>query len=141
MSGFTLSITCELPFERSVELTREALADAGFGVLTEIDLQATLAAKLGEQIPPEVILGACNPRFAHAATRALPSIAALLPCNVVVRSLGAGSTVIEVFDPAAMARLAGEGSADLAAIVEDVRALLTGMLAQIADRSHRVEEN
>lgn len=85
MSGFTLVTTCALPFDESMAVTREALAEAGFGVLTEIDLQATLAAKVGEQIPPEVILGACNPRFAHAATQAVPSVAALLPCNVVLR--------------------------------------------------------
>lgn len=141
MSGFTMSITCEAPFERSVQWAKEALADAGFGVLTEIDLQETLAAKLGKQIPSEVILGACNPQFAYAATRALPSIAALLPCNVVVRWQEPGSTMIEIFDPAAMARLGGDESADLVAIVEDVRELLSGVLDQIAERSHRLEEN
>lgn len=141
MSGFTLSTTCALPFEESVEVTREALADAGFGVLTEIDLRATLAAKLGEQIPPEVILGACNPRFAHAATQALPSVAALLPCNVVVRSLDEDSTLVEVFDPASMVRLAGDGARELASIVEDVHGMLAGVLAQIAERSHGSEED
>jgi len=141
MSGFTLSTTCALPFEQSVTLAREALAEAGFGVLTEIDLKATLAAKLGEDIAPEVILGACNPRFAYAATQAEPSVAALLRCNVVVRSLGADATLIEVFDPAAMARLAGDGSASLAPIVEEVRGLLTGVLGRITEGSRRRQED
>jgi uncharacterized protein (DUF302 family) len=140
MAGFTLSTTCPLPFEQSVALAREALAEAGFGVLTEIDLRATFAAKLGEDIPDEVILGACNPRFAYAATKAEPSMAALLPCNVVARSLDDRSTVIEIFDPAAMARL-GDGSVELGSIVEDVRRLLTGVLERIAERSRELEED
>lgn len=141
MSGFTLATTCALPFEESVTLARDALEEAGFGVLTEIDLQATLAAKLGEQVPPQVIIGACNPRFAHAATQAEPSVAALLPCNVVVRSLTERETLVEVFDPAAMARLAGDGATELGPIVEDVRGLLVGMLDRIAEQSAEPEED
>ena len=141
MSGFTLSTTAARPFEQSVTLAREALAEAGFGVLTEIDLRATLAAKLGEDIPSETILGACNPRFAYAATQAEPSVAALLPCNVVVRALSEQETLIEVFDPAAMARLAGDGAGDLAPIVEDVRGLLTGVLQRIHERAAETEED
>lgn len=139
MSGFTLSTTCPLPFDESVELAREALAESGFGVLTAIDLRATFAEKIGEEIPPEVILGACNPRFAFASTQAEPSVAALLPCNVVVRALDEDSTLIEVFDPASMGRLAGDGSPGLAAIVEDVRGLLLEVMRRIDERSNPEE--
>lgn len=140
MSGFTLSTTCELPFVPTLELARQALGEEGFGVLTEIDLQATLAEKLGEEIPAEVILGACNPQFAYAATRTEPAVAALLPCNVVVRSLDERSTLVEIFDPAAIARL-GDGSGDIAPIVEDVRARVVGVLDRIAERSREHEED
>lgn len=141
MSGFTLSTTCPLPFGQTVTLAREALAGAGFGVLTEIDFQATMAEKLGEQVPAQVILGACNPRYAYAATKAEPSIAALLPCNVVVRSVGESSTIVEAFDPAAMARLAGSDAPDLEPVVKDVRALLSGMLEQIDQRVRELKED
>lgn len=107
MSGYTIQATCELPFEDTVAAVRAELGKAGFGVITEIDLRATLRQKVGAEIPDEVILGACNPRFAHRAITADPSVAALLPCNVVVRSLGDRATLVEAFDPGAMMRLAG----------------------------------
>lgn len=107
MSGYTIQASCELPFEDVVAAVRAELAKAGFGIITEIDLRATLQQKIGEEIPAEVILGACNPRYAHRAISADPSVAALLPCNVVVRSLGDDATLVEAFDPAAMMRLAG----------------------------------
>jgi len=106
MSSYTIQASCELPFEDAVAAVRAELANAGFGVITEIDLRATLQKKIGAEIPAEVILGACNPRFAHRAITVDPSVAALLPCNVVVRSLGDRRTLVEAFDPAAMMRLA-----------------------------------
>eukprot|EP01032_Pedospumella_encystans_P005849 gene5849-6989_t len=93
MADYTLSITTERPYEETVTAVREQLAEAGFGVLTEIDLRATLKAKLDVDVPPQVILGACRPQLAHQALQAEPSIAALLPCNVVVRSVGETTTV------------------------------------------------
>jgi uncharacterized protein (DUF302 family) len=105
--GYGLSTTLDRPFGATVEATRSALADQGFGILTEIDLQATLKGKLGVDIEPQVILGACRPPLAYASLQAEPSIGLLLPCNVVVRSLGAERTLVEVLDPAVMEGLTG----------------------------------
>lgn len=105
--GYGLSATLDRPFAATVEATRSALADQGFGILTEIDLRATLKAKLGVDIEPQVILGACRPPLAYASLQAEPSVGLLLPCNVVVRSLGAERTLVEVLDPAVMEGLTG----------------------------------
>ena len=102
----------------------EALAEQGFGVLTEINVAATLKKKLDVDIDPYLILGACNPPFAHQALTAEPSIGALLPCNVVLRSTGDEVTV-EFMDPAAVLTLVDrEGVAEIAA---EVRARLTAV--------------
>jgi uncharacterized protein (DUF302 family) len=129
MAAFTLSRTLPLSYADTVARVREALAEQGFGVLTEIDLAATLKTKLDVEIAPEVILGACRPQLAHAAIQAEPSVAALLPCNVVVRSLGEETTLVEVFDPSAMMALAGNHALDdvaaeagrrIAAVLDDL---------------------
>lgn len=96
------SITVHLPYAEAVTRTREALAEQGFGVLSEIDVQATLRAKRGLEMEPYVILGACNPDLAHQALEIDRSIGVLLPCNVVVSSRGEGSTV-QILDPQIMA--------------------------------------
>jgi uncharacterized protein (DUF302 family) len=128
--SYTLSTTVERGYDETVARVREALAVQGFGVLTEIDLRATLAAKLGVDVPSQVILGACRPQLAHRALEIDPSIAAVLPCNVVVRSLGETTTVVEAFDPDAMTALAGAGLAEVAA---EARQRLTAALAALVD--------
>ena len=100
------SITVDLPYPEAVPRTREALAEQGFGVLTEIDVQATLRTKLGLEMEPYVILGACNPDLAHQALELDRSIGVLLPCNVVVSSRGEGS-VVQILDPQMMASVTG----------------------------------
>jgi uncharacterized protein (DUF302 family) len=113
--GYALSTTVDRPFEQTLGAVREALQQQGFGVLTEIDLKATLKAKLDVDVEPQVILGACRPPLAHAALQAEPSVGLLLPCNVVVRAFGAESTVVEALDPATMVDLTGnEALSDVA---------------------------
>lgn len=96
--SYGLSITLDRPFGDVVPEVREALAGEGFGVISEIDMQATLRTKLGAEIDPYLILGACNPAYAQRSLQVDPSIGLLLPCNVVVRATGAG-TVVETIDP------------------------------------------
>jgi uncharacterized protein (DUF302 family) len=132
MADFTLSITTERPYEETVEAVREQLAEAGFGVLTEIDLRATLKAKLDVDVAPQVILGACRPQLAHQALQAEPSIAALLPCNVVVRSVGDTTTVVEAFDPAIMTSIAGDAADAVRTVAEDARTRLVTALGAVA---------
>jgi uncharacterized protein (DUF302 family) len=91
-----------LSFEEVVAQVTEALAAQGFGVLTEIDVQKTLAKKLGVDFRRYVILGACNPTLAKQALDAEPQIGLLLPCNVVVQELPEGSVVVSIADPRAM---------------------------------------
>lgn len=132
MTDYTLSIATERPYEETVAAVREQLAEAGFGVLTEIDLAATLKAKLDVDVAPQIILGACRPQLAHQALQAEPSIAALLPCNVVVRSVDSTTTVVEAFDPAVMTSFVAEPSEALRAVSEDARARLIAALAAVS---------
>lgn len=130
MAGYTLSTTVGHPYDEAVSLVRDALAEQGFGILTEIDIRATLKAKLDVDVAPQVILGACRPPLAHEAMQAEPSIATVLPCNVVVREVGPRSTVVEAFDPAAMTRLAD--SQALHTVAADARQRLTAALAALS---------
>ncbi|MHB1585130.1 MAG: DUF302 domain-containing protein [Acidimicrobiales bacterium] len=94
-----IETTVEKPLAEAEQAVRAALAEEGFGVLTEIDVAATLAAKLGVHRPALKILGACNPALAHRALELDPSLALLLPCNVVLEDAGAGRTRVAVADP------------------------------------------
>jgi len=103
-----MSTTIRASFEDAVEMTRKALSDQGFGVLTEIDVKATLKAKLGEEMEDYLILGACNPPLAHRAINVDRTIGLLLPCNVAVRSDPArdGTVIVDAMDPQIMVQVA-----------------------------------
>ncbi|MCR4514169.1 DUF302 domain-containing protein [Aeromicrobium sp. 50.2.37] len=130
MTQLTMKVTTAKGYDETVELVRASLGDAGFGVLTEIDIKATLKTKLDVDVEPQVILGACRPQLAHAALQADPSIAALLPCNVVVRADG-DRTVVEAFDPQAMTAMAPDAAVELRDIAADARARLQGALETV----------
>ena len=116
MYGFTKKV--DTGFEQAVEKVTEELQKEGFGVLTEIDVAATLKKKLGIEKKPYKILGACNPQLASQALEADPDIGLLLPCNVVVREDEDGSVVVGFMDPAAVLNLVDrEGISELAAEV------------------------
>jgi uncharacterized protein (DUF302 family) len=104
---YGMSRTLDLPFEAAVKAVRDALQDQGFGVLTEIDVTATLKTKLDEDMEDYVILGACNPPLAHRALGVDRSIGLLLPCNVVVRTVADG-TLVEIADPQLLVGVTGE---------------------------------
>lgn len=129
MDTYTLRTTVDLPYDEAVSATRAALEDQGFGILTEIDLAATLKAKIDVDVAPQIILGACRPSLAYQALQIDPSIAAVLPCNVVVRSVDDARTVVEAFDPDAMTGLSGNGALD--AVATDAKQRLTAALAAL----------
>ena len=127
---YALSTTVARPFAETLQAVRESLADNGFGVLTEIDVQATLKTKLDVDVPAQVILGACRPPLAHAALQAEPSIGLLLPCNVVVRELDAGSTLVEAVNPDLMVSVTGNDA--VVPIARDATTRLTAALEALA---------
>jgi uncharacterized protein (DUF302 family) len=127
--SYGTQVTLGAPFAEAVAQVRSALAAQGFGVLTEIDVTATLKAKLGEQMEDYVILGACNPPFAHRALGIDRSIGLLLPCNVVVRAAGAG-TIVEALDPQVMVTLTGLD--ELKPVADEVSARLAAALEGLA---------
>jgi uncharacterized protein (DUF302 family) len=131
MTGFTLATTLARPYDEAVEAVRAALGEQGFGILTEIDLKATLKQKLDVDVAPQVILGACRPALAHAALNVDPSIAAVLPCNVVVRALDDTTTIVEAFDPDAMMGLADNDA--LHTVAADAKERLIAALAALSD--------
>jgi uncharacterized protein (DUF302 family) len=133
MSGYTLAVTLERPYDETVGAVRSALEAQGFGVLTEIDLQATLKAKLDVDVAPQVILGACRAPLAYQALQVDASIATVLPCNVVVRAVGEGTTVVEAFDPAAMMGLSENDGLD--SVAADARDRITAMLTALTEEN------
>ena len=126
MSAYAFGKTVTHGFDAAVARVTEELGKAGFGVLTEIDVAATMKKKLGLDMPPYRILGACNPQFASQALAIDPQIGALLPCNVVVRQDGTGRTLVEFMDPNAVLTLVAHPQID--AIAAEVRSRLVQVM-------------
>lgn len=124
--------TLQVPYEEALPRVKEALKAEGFGVLTEIDVRRTLREKLGAEMEPYIILGACNPQLAHRALEQEPEIGLLLPCNVVVRAQGTGCRV-EVADPKAMLGIVC--NEQLNAIAEEAKQRLQRAVASLDDQA------
>ena len=111
-----------MPFTAAIDHVTDKLASKGFGVLTSIDVQQTMKAKLGADFRPYVILGACNPQFAWRALQAEDKIGTMLPCNVIVTEVGPGKVEVAAVDP--VASMGAIGNRELAQVANDVRRLL-----------------
>lgn len=130
MSGkYSFGKTVKSSYGDTIQKATDALAKEGFGVLTTIDVAATLKKKLGKDTRPYVILGACNPQLAHRALEAEPEIGTLLPCNVVVREQADGATRVDIMDPRAVLQLVDRP--EIAGIAAEVRERLERVLASI----------
>ena len=127
---YGIGTTVSLPYERAVERTKEALAEEGFGVLSEIDVAATLKKKLGVEFRPYVILGACNPPLAYRALSAERDLGLLLPCNVIVYADDEpGRSVVAAMDPVEALELTGNDT--IRPVADDVRARLVRVLESV----------
>ena len=132
MSAIGMSVRLDVPLDEALERTRTALAEQGFGILTEIDVAATLKAKLGVEVAPQVILGACNAPLAREGLRIEPDLGLLLPCNVVVRVDQDGTTLVSALDPELLVSIPGRP--ELAPIAAEAKTRLQTALATVADR-------
>lgn len=121
--------TLPVPFDAAVQLVVDALKQEGFGVLTDIDVQSTLKAKIGVDFRRYRILGACNPASAHRALEVEDKIGTMLPCNVIVQETADGQTEVAAVDP--VASMQGVGNAQLAPIAEEVQAKLKNVIARL----------
>ena len=128
--AYTLDRTLEgIGFDDAVDRTMEALSKHGFGVLTEIDVKATMKKKIDADISDYLILGACNPRMALEAMKLEPKVGAMLPCNVIVRSLGSGDVMVSAIDPvASMQAIENE---TLKSLAGNVRAMLGDVIRDV----------
>jgi uncharacterized protein (DUF302 family) len=134
--AYALTTTVAEPYDTVLHRVREALGEQGFGVLTEIDVRATLKKKLDVDVPPQIILGACRPALAYAALQLEPSLGLLLPCNVVVRAIDDATTVVEAVDPQTMVALTENPS--LQDISDEAAKRLRQALDSLAARSEAV---
>ena len=121
--------TLNVSFDEAIDAVTEALKTEGFGVLTEIDVKATLKKKLDLDVPKYRILGACNPPFAYKALTAEPLIGTMLPCNVVVRELESGEVEVAAVDP--MASMQAVQNPELAGIAEEVQGKLRKIIENL----------
>ena len=133
MSDYGMSVRIDASMEEALSRTRAALAEQGFGILTEIDVAATLKAKLDVEVPPQVILGACNAPLAREGLQIEPNLGLLLPCNVVVRTdEQSGQTLISSLDPEIMVSVPGQPQ--LQPIATDAKARLQSALDTVAGK-------
>jgi len=121
--------TLDIPFAAAIEKVTSALAEKGFGVLTTIDVKATLKKKLDVEFRPYTILGACNPNFAYQALRHEDKIGTMLPCNVIVQQLGDGRVEVSAVDP--VASMASIDNPKLGEVAGEVRRRLADMVAAL----------
>ena len=127
--SYYFSTELEMPFEQAVTRVTEALQAQGFGVLTEIDVKATLKKKLGEDFRNYRILGACNPPFAFRALQAEDKIGTMLPCNVIVQESGAGKVEVAAVDP--IASMAAVENPELGAVATEIQAKLRRVIESL----------
>ena len=127
---FEESVVLSGTVPEAIESVKAALAEQGFGALTEIDMQATLRSKIGKEIDPYVIIGACNPKLASAALEVDPQIGVLLPCNVVVRASG-DDVVVEAMDPGLMVQFVASDSIE--PIASEARELIGAAMASLCE--------
>lgn len=127
--SYYISRCLDMPFDAAIEHVTKSLAGKGFGILTKIDVQQTMKAKLGVDFKPYLILGACNPHFAWRALQAEDRIGAMLPCNVIVVETEPGKVEVAAVDPTAA--MGAIGNATVAAIAKDVRLLLQEMISEL----------
>ena len=120
--SYYFSKKLKLPFDNAIAHVTQALASNGFGILTTIDVRATMKKKLDVDFRPYTILGACNPQFAHKALQIEDKVGTMLPCNVVVQDVGGGEVEVSAVDP--VASMSAIENAKLAAIAGEVRSLL-----------------
>jgi uncharacterized protein (DUF302 family) len=125
---YGISVTTAAPFAETVQRVRDSLREQGFGVLTEIDVRATMREKLGSEMEDYLILGACNPPLADRALGTDRSIGLLLPCNVVVRT-GPEATIVEAMNPQLMAEVTGQPS--IQPVADEATARIRAALAAI----------
>ena len=135
MYGFTTTLT-GVSFEQALSRTIEALKNEGFGVLSDIDVRGAMKDKLGVEMQPYRILGACNPALAHQALQAVPDIGLLLPCNVIVRQETAERIVVGFQDPQIMVGLVGKP--EVQAVADAAERLLRSACARLSDNEASV---
>ncbi|MBX9454693.1 MAG: DUF302 domain-containing protein [Rhizobium sp.] len=120
------------PFDAAVEMTRSALGKHGFGVLTEIDVKATMKKKLDADVGDYLILGACNPKMALEAMKIEPKVGAMLPCNVIVRDIGGGDVMVSAIDP--VASMQAIDNTTLTQVAGTVRGMLEAVIAELPSK-------
>lgn len=132
-ASYSFATTLDLPLDAAIARTRDALSAEGFGVLTMIDVRQTMRDKLGVEVAPHVILGACNPALAHRGLRAEPDLGLLLPCNVVVRE-DAGRSIVSAVDPPQMLGVIGDNPA-VEAVAQEAARRLRRVVAALAEET------